>query len=761
MGTLGASVILAVLAVLVCGVSVTKAAVPNASDCFVIRVVDSTTGRGVPLVELSTVNKVSYWTDSGGLIAFHEPGLMGQKVFFHVRSHGYEFPKDGFGNRGTSLLVTPGGTAELQLKRLNIAERLYRVTGQGIYRDTVLAGRKPPIKEPLLNGQVFGQDTVIATPYRGKIYWFWGDTDRPSYPLGNFAVSGATSEMPGSGGLDPSVGVELKYFVGADGFAKAMCPDFGPGLQWIEGVMTVRDAQGKQRLVARVSSQKGLMPAYAWHLALFNDEKEIFESKVKWDFTEGHDSAHPFRAEIDGVEYLYLYLNLRVKADVESLSDLKNYEAFTCVAGDGKLRGRDTAIERDASGRARYSWKAGADRLYPGRLRELSAHGKLKPDEAWIQLHDFETGQPFEAGRGSVYWNEFRRRWVMTTSARAGEIWFAEGDTPLGPWVDARRVVSHDRYNFYNPTQHPFFDREGGQLIYFEGTYTAVFSAAPAPTPRYDYNQIMYRLDLADPRLALPAPVYRVKGKDGATRYLMREGIEAAEAWERVEEAPFFAIPPGRQWPELAGYYAVPDIGGDALRRYPTPELYGKIKPLFYAWPAEFVIPTNRLEGTWDCRGVRPGNVAVTFNLDLRAVGEVVTGQFDQNSVLRHVELRKGRFTDPKLELEVSDGVNRYLVHATVGDGKFSGSYEQIGAEENETGTLDATRTNIVPLDAATPALVLLYEYRSKTDSTWLYSTNAALANPSLESTPEPVCRVWRNPMSVLALDWQARPVKE
>ncbi len=31
------------------------------------------------------------------------------------------------------------------------------------------------------------------------------------------------------------------------------------------------------------------------------------------------------------------------------------------------------------------------------------------------------------------------------------------------------------------------------------------FSAAKTPTPRYNYNQIMYRLDLADPRLDLPA----------------------------------------------------------------------------------------------------------------------------------------------------------------------------------------------------------------------------------------------------------------
>jgi hypothetical protein len=41
----------------------------------------------------------------------------------------------------------------------------------------------------------------------------------------------------------------------------------------------------------------------------------------------------------------------------------------------------------------------------------------------------------------------------------------------------------------------------GGQIVFFEGTYTQTFSNAPVATPRYDYNQIMYRLDLSKPQL--------------------------------------------------------------------------------------------------------------------------------------------------------------------------------------------------------------------------------------------------------------------
>ena len=39
-------------------------------------------------------------------------------------------------------------------------------------------------------------------------------------------------------------------------------------------------------------------------------------------------------------------------------------------------------------------------------------------------------------------------------------------------------------------------------VLLFEGTYTTSFADRPQPTPRYDYNQMLYRLDLDDPRLA-------------------------------------------------------------------------------------------------------------------------------------------------------------------------------------------------------------------------------------------------------------------
>jgi hypothetical protein len=267
---------------------------------------------------------------------------------------------------------------------------------------------------------------------------------------------------------------------------------------------------------------------------------------------------------------LYLYPGYRVRAELASLTNLAAYEAFTCVASGARWDGAGTKLERSENGQLRYTWRAGAERLDAARLRALTRTGALRPGESWWQLQDLATGQPVAGDRGSVCWNDHRQRWVLICTGHAGEIWFAEGDTPLGPWAYVRRIVSHDNYNFYNPTQHPFFDQDGGRIIFFEGTYTASFSGAKAKTPRYDYNQMMYRLDLADARLVMPAPVYRVANSNGLPTYLMRAGVERERAWPRIEGVAFFAVPPGAPTAGLVPIYVDVSESGTTWRERPS-----------------------------------------------------------------------------------------------------------------------------------------------------------------------------------------------
>lgn len=496
-----------------------ESAVPQASRYFAIEVVDEQTGRGVPLVELQTTTGARYYTDSAGLVAFSEPGLMDRRVFFGVSAHGYEFPPDGFGIRGIVLETKPGASAQIKIKRINIAERLYRITGQGIYRDTVLLGRKAPIAEPLLNAEVTGQDGILTTIYRGKLYWLYGDTGRLAYALGNFAMSGAVTELPDK--IDPMVGFDLKYFVGKDGFARPMAPMKGEGVVWLGGLVVLPDESGRERMLAFFHRRRGLGEVLENGFVAYNDEKDVFEKIEDVPLNLPiNPTGYPFRAkQADGTEYIYFtapYPALRVRADWKSYLDLASYEGYTCLKPGTRYGDKDSVqLDRDSDGKLVWGWKKDTPPLNPKDRGDLVAAGKMKREESPFRLQDAEGGKPILLNNCSCFWNDYRKRYIMIASeamgaTMLGEVWYSEADRPEGPWVHARKIITHankpgDAHDFYNPTQHPWFDREGGRVIYLEGSYVNTFSGNPHPTPYYEYNQIMYRLDLSDPRLKLPA----------------------------------------------------------------------------------------------------------------------------------------------------------------------------------------------------------------------------------------------------------------
>lgn len=490
----------------------------DADRYFAIEVVDEQTGRGVPMVELRTTSSIPYYTDSNGVVAFDESGLMHQRVWFGVSALGYEFPADGFGMRGVTLEPKPGGIATLKIKRINIAQRLYRVTGHGIYRDSVLLERKVPIAEPLLNAQVTGQDGVLNAVYRGKLYWFYGDTVRLSYALGNFAMTGATTELPDR--IDPSRGFSLQYFCGKDGFVRPMAPVEGEGVVWLTGLVVLADESGRERMLAYFQRRQGLGAILENGFMVYDDAKEQFE-KLK---TVALDPAmyprlYSLRVrQDDGTEYLHFnspYPAVRVRAEWKSYLDPSAYEGYTCLKSGTRYSGKDDVhLDRDRSGNLLWAWKKDAPPISPEQQQELVAAGKMKREESPFRLHDADGGRPILLNNCSCFWNDYRKRYVMIASEHGGattlgEVWYSESDRPEGAWAHARKIITHankpgDAHDLYNPTQHPFFDQEGGRVIYLEGSYANTFSGNPHPTPYYEYNQVMYQLDLSDPRLRLP-----------------------------------------------------------------------------------------------------------------------------------------------------------------------------------------------------------------------------------------------------------------
>ena len=472
----------------------------GADRWFGIRVIDEATGRGVPLVSLRTVSEAVYVTDSAGWAAIAEPDLAGREVFFHVSGPGHEVAADGFGFRGRRLKIVPGATATIKVKRTNIAERLYRVTGQGIYRDSELLGIDLPLELPQSTAGVMGQDSVQAVPYRGKIFWLWGDTSLAHYPLGNFHTTSATSPLPGKDSFSPDAGVPLNYFMSKSDRTRVrkMMPLHEPGVVWIFGVANIQGPDGKETIVGHYARLKGLGKLLEHGLARFDDEAGIFRRIRKLELEDKwrHPRGNAIRVTVDGTEYLYFcqsFANVRVRAKYESFTDPTAYEA---LLWDVKAK--------------EYQWQRDAAPTSQQEESRLIEDGVLPAEKARYFLRDVNTGKAVTLHRSSMAFNEYRQRWVLIgcqegdrdAPSYLGEIWYAEADSPEGPWHTAVKIASHPNYSFYNPRQHPFLAEEGGRIIYFEGTYTRQFSATKVPTPRYDYNQLMHRLDLDDERLS-------------------------------------------------------------------------------------------------------------------------------------------------------------------------------------------------------------------------------------------------------------------
>jgi hypothetical protein len=208
----------------------------------------------------------------------------------------------------------------------------------------------------------------------------------------------------------------------------------------------------------------------------------------------------------------------------------------------------------------------------------------------------------------------------------------------------------------------------------------------------------MYRIALDDPRLFLPAPVYRLR--DG--RYLMRDGVAAARAWNQVEAVPFFALPPDRR---RAGTEAVANV--------------------FYALPPAGQAPSESAAGEWTCMT----NDETSFSLAIAARD----GSIRLDILGEH--FTTGAYRDGDLRTEVMfEGVT-YHITGSYRYGKLTGGWKEDGG-----GTFTCTRADAW---RHSRALVPLYFYDRK------YTTQP-------KRGAQPIARVWRNPAAWLALDREA-----
>lgn len=427
-----------------------------------IRVVDDQSGWPVPLVELKTTNQVRFVTDNAGVIAIDDPSLLGREVYFSVIGHGYEIPADGFGFRGVRLTPRRGETLTVKVHRTAIAKRVGRLTGSGLFAESQKLGEQLEWND----GPVFGCDTVQTAIHRGKMFWAWGDTKLASYPLGVFDMTSGTTSLDPFESLQPPLKPKFDLFLDQRGRPKGVAPIAGDGPTWLTGYVSLPDKNGDEHLVAFYRKIKGHLQTYEAGLCEWNESNSEFETvRTVWKASDGTpppslaEEGHPvFWTDAAGTRWL-LFGNplprIQIAGTYEAWKDFENWKTLT-----------PQKTLRSADGD-----------------REIVPHS------------------------GSIAWNAFRKRWVTVFMQKFGKpsafgtLWYAEADSPMGPWGTAVEILSHDNYTFYNPRLHPELTPAGDHVLLFEGTYTAEFANHAAPTPYYDYNQILYRLDLDDPAL--------------------------------------------------------------------------------------------------------------------------------------------------------------------------------------------------------------------------------------------------------------------
>jgi hypothetical protein len=428
-----------------------------------IEVTDAANGWPVPLVELRTTHQLRFVTDNAGVIACDAPELMGRETWFDVRGHGYSVPKDGFGMVGVRLTPEPGKTLQVKVWRYNIAKRLGRLTGAGLFAESQRFGQHLDWPE----SGIVGCDSVQTAVHGGRHYWAWGDTTVARYPLGLFHMLSATTEPQPLRSFEPPLKLPFQYFADAKSQPRNVAEMPGSGPTWVSGYVSLKDEVGTPHLVGCYIKVKAPLTAYECGLCVWDEDRQNFTSLRKlWTLSEaapkqppapeGHPAVWTDSAGIEWLLFGNPLPTLRCRATFEAWQDPSQWEVLTPQA----------------------------------------------------TLADAAGGEAVKPHSGAIAWNTYRKRWVTVfvqyhgQPSTLGEVWYAEAREPLGPWGPAIKILSHDNYTFYNPRLHPEFTPSDSPILLFEGTYTAEFANRPPPTARYNYNQILYRLDLDDPQLA-------------------------------------------------------------------------------------------------------------------------------------------------------------------------------------------------------------------------------------------------------------------
>lgn len=571
-----------------------------------INVVEESTGQPIPMVKLIFHNGMIFYTDNQGIAAVRIPGLMGEQVRVVLRSPSPGYPGDFFLG-GAHVVLRPDGSDTITIERRNLAERLYRVTGMGLYRDSKLVGADVPIEDPLSNLDVISHGLGNQAVFKGKLYWFWDGHSTLRNPIPNLKLSGATSELPSSGGLDPRIGINLDYVTGFFGVRRLLRID--------ENVQAVK----RNVFVTEDSSGEQVLHAY---YQLLDDGSRVEHGILLWDesgkqfkivkeFPSGMKvrvCRNTIRIQTEGREWFYLtcpHPIVRVPARPDLFQDPSRYETFAPLDEEGN-----------------WGWQTQTETITNRDQPQLLESTSMTREDGLFHLTDVRTGQSILGMGGTVNWNEYRDKWIMVFTealgrSKHGEVWYAEADSPLGPWVYARRIATHRQstrfareFTYAFPKLHSYFQKQKGETVFFSGTF-GKFLTESAPVPRYEMNEMMYGLDVTQRGLFLPTAVYEYRDDQDRIQYGTRKNTT-----QSIRSSPtvrYYALPPDRPSGESVPVWLMEstDSNGNSVVRLTTDsdQVASDVQPVFYALSVDTVPPNPAVEDLFEYKNQETGKL--------------------------------------------------------------------------------------------------------------------------------------------------------
>jgi hypothetical protein len=226
---------------------------------------------------------------------------------------------------------------------------------------------------------------------------------------------------------------------------------------------------------------------------------------------------------------------------------------------------------------------------------------------------------------------------------------------------------------------------------------------------------------------------------------MMRDEIDSLNLWKNIYEIPFCAFPNNRKLDNLIPVYMYKTSTNIRLQTKLEETERKPRKILFYALPST-LYKTEQITGRWECDAE-----GYPVNMEITTTGNDITVSFEEETL----SAIKVDFYNDTIQIQVKDSFDDsdYIITACISEGKMNGNIVKIGFEE--ITTIKGECVNIDKKISISSVVVPLYEYQNKAGE-YYYSTSSELRE--MKRSEYPICYVWENPSTTIALDFEAKP---